>query len=325
MYQVKKLLELKPQNYNENHQDDVLDMGKRKPLEEQLEDSSMGIDDVSKDDNPTLLRKITKIIPKLDDDDDSLAFIESLIGCQFIKIRLLTPQTSLRKLHPNTPDDAIYMLETLLAFDPRKSSVAKALEHPYMTNITIDVLAQNLGLNDGQDYDKKEPSHSTGNHETHANKSRDELRGRLGFDDTEQKKSSASFDEVNKDKVKATVEAELKENTERVLNGIVSESNDNMGSDVYDYKVFEGIALMLNILGIWKILPPNIKHLKIHNSVEERGSVYVEEELMTRVLIYEDCDLHRIVRPTDKLTRHSCSLLPQSCNQSHALPYVKIK
>eukprot|EP01018_Ginkgo_biloba_P014613 Gb_40277 [translate_table: standard] len=47
MDQVEKLPELKPQDYSENHQDDAQDMGERKPIEEEPEDFSMGIGDVS--------------------------------------------------------------------------------------------------------------------------------------------------------------------------------------------------------------------------------------------------------------------------------------
>eukprot|EP01018_Ginkgo_biloba_P038846 Gb_25727 [translate_table: standard] len=94
------------------------------------------------------------------------------------------------------------MLEDVSKHDLKPSADSQSRQKVGQTVILPDEST----FNTSQNYDKKEPAHSMVNYETHANKSRDEIRGRLGSDDTEQKKSWAGFDEVNKDKVKAALE-----------------------------------------------------------------------------------------------------------------------
>eukprot|EP01018_Ginkgo_biloba_P020556 Gb_19259 [translate_table: standard] len=89
--------QLDSQDYNENHQEDI---GERKSIE-YPEDSSMRVEDVGKIDNPNLSMKNIKIISKSNNDDNSLGFIKGLIGHQLIKIRLPTPQDSLKNALPN--------------------------------------------------------------------------------------------------------------------------------------------------------------------------------------------------------------------------------
>eukprot|EP01018_Ginkgo_biloba_P013575 Gb_11235 [translate_table: standard] len=96
---------------------------------EEPEDSYLRINEVSKDDNPNLLMRITEIFTKREGDDNSLAFIESSISEQFIKARLPSPQGFLRKIHPRMFNGTIDLLEKILITDPHKRiSITKTLE-----------------------------------------------------------------------------------------------------------------------------------------------------------------------------------------------------
>eukprot|EP01018_Ginkgo_biloba_P035832 Gb_01036 [translate_table: standard] len=140
---------------NEYHELWVLEdrFPKMGPLDEKKEPegSSTRINDVSKDDNPNRPMQNIEIIFTPNDNNNLLAFIKGSIGHQLIKIRLPTLQASLKKSHPNIFDDAIDLLGKILASNPHKrNSIAKALEHSYMGNTTIEVFTQKPNLNNGE-------------------------------------------------------------------------------------------------------------------------------------------------------------------------------
>jgi len=95
-----------------------------------------------------ILKKIVQTIPPPDDDDLS-EMIENEEARLFVKSLLpLTPSRPLSDIFVDVADrSAVDLLERMLVFNPRKRiSMADALQHEYMAEITVDVLARELNL-----------------------------------------------------------------------------------------------------------------------------------------------------------------------------------
>ena len=91
--------------------------------------------------------EILSVVPK-PFDNDPLDFYEVESIRNYVKSVLPTiPTSSVRSVVSHAPQEAVDLLERMLVFDLRtRITAAEALLHPYMADVTVDVLAQSLRL-----------------------------------------------------------------------------------------------------------------------------------------------------------------------------------
>jgi len=100
-------------------------------------------------DDITNIVKIAETVAPPENDEELSDFIDSEAGLLFVKTELpRSPSRPLRDIFRHVADkSAVDLLEKMLVFHPGKRiSVADALQHEYMAEMTVDVLARTLNL-----------------------------------------------------------------------------------------------------------------------------------------------------------------------------------